>query len=182
MQAVTLGAVGKEHTKHHGINDAAHKSRVGYPSKHWCGSQDLVAEPPSAEGIPIAFVQEVQVDFDMFVTRDLLCLLVNLPPMVYAFLGVFASGDLRKQIFEKMLRMKRQRSFTPAMQCVRKMETKQTQTQRNRKLYTRGINIGQKNQGTCILVESNRNLEEAPSASALINSTKKQNATIIQQK
>ena len=106
---MTLGAIGKEHTKHHGINDAAHKPQVGYPSKHWCGSQDL-AEPPSAEGITVAFVP-VQAAFDMFVTRDLLCLLVNLPPMVHAFLG--ASGDLRKQIFEKMLRMKRQRSFTP---------------------------------------------------------------------
>ena len=62
------------------------------------------------EGISVAFVPEVPVDFDMFVTRDLL---VNLPPMVDAFLGVFASRDLRKQIFEKMLRMIRQRSLTP---------------------------------------------------------------------
>mmetsp|Transcript_5114 Transcript_5114/g.14264 ORF Transcript_5114/g.14264 Transcript_5114/m.14264 type:complete len:234 (-) Transcript_5114:3-704(-) len=53
-------------------------------------SANLVAEPPSAEGISVAFVPEVQVDFHMFVTRDLLCLLVKLPPMVHAFLGVFA--------------------------------------------------------------------------------------------
>ena len=65
---------------------------------------------------------------------------------------------------------------------VRKMETKETQTNRNRKLHTQSIKKGQKNQGTCIKVESKRKLEEVPSASDMINSTKKQNATIIQQK
>mmetsp|Transcript_67807 Transcript_67807/g.192200 ORF Transcript_67807/g.192200 Transcript_67807/m.192200 type:complete len:266 (-) Transcript_67807:163-960(-) len=54
------------------------------------GAADLVPEPPAAERRAVTVVPEVQVHANVFVPRDLRCLLVKLPPVVCALLRIVA--------------------------------------------------------------------------------------------